>query len=91
MEDHIIRMSGKELVHMSYNGRDEQVRRAVFTYVKANQNARRDEIESTLGANPELAISPPEITRALKDLEAEGVVFQLSSDPIDGDRFATVD
>lgn len=71
--------------------RDEQVRRAVFAYIKANDTARRDEIEATLGANPDLDPSPPEITRALKDLEAEGVIFQSSTSVIDGDRFMVVD
>lgn len=76
---------------MQPHQRDEQVRRAVYTYVKANTDPRRDEIEATLGANPDLEATPPEINAALKDLEAEGVIFQLSSHVIDGDRFAVVE
>lgn len=63
----------------------------VFAYVKANDMARRDEIEATLGANPDNPVSPPEITAALKDLETEGVIFQTSASVIDGDRFMAVD
>lgn len=76
---------------MERHQRDEQVRRAVFAYVKANDMARRDEIVATLEANPDLAPSAAEINAALKDLDAEGVIYQTSSSVIDGDRFIVVD
>jgi DNA-binding PadR family transcriptional regulator len=72
--------------------RTETIRRQVYGYLVANEGASRDEITATLKADPEgfADLSETDVHRALSDMEAEGVVFQLSTGTIGGDRYAVV-